>query len=145
MKWKLKVNIGKTKVVVFGCRHVKKEKVNVEYDGQRLEVVDSFKYLGVIFNYNGKFQVAKRQIVVQGNKALFMVLNRISKLTLPIDIQLELFDKLVLPVITYGCEVWGHEKCSVIEGVHLKFCKYILGVKKLPQMLWCMVSWDGTL
>lgn len=61
---------------------------------------------------------------------MFAVLNRASALTLPIDIQLQLFSSLVEPILTYGCEVWGHEDHKIPEGLHLKFCKYILGVKR---------------
>ena len=32
------------------------------------------------------------------------------KLELPMDIQLDLFDKPILPIMTYGCEVWGYER-----------------------------------
>ena len=43
--------------------------------------------------------------------------------------KLELFDKLVLPILTYGCEVWGFHTAISIERVHLQFCKRLLGVK----------------
>ena len=43
---------------------------------------------------------------------------------------LELFDKSVVPILLYGCEVWGFENIDIIERIHLKFCKIILNVKK---------------
>ena len=49
---------------------------------------------------------------------------------MPIDIQLDLFDKTVLPVLLYGCEIWGYENTDMLEGLHLKFCKYVLGVNR---------------
>ncbi len=46
---------------------------------------------------------------------------------------LELFDKLVLPILNYSGEVWGFAKSNQIERVHLKFCKRLLGVKISTQ------------
>ena len=49
---------------------------------------------------------------------------------LPIDIQLELFNKLIKPILLYGCEIWGVGDLSKIEQVQLKFLNFILNVKK---------------
>ena len=43
---------------------------------------------------------------------------------------LELFDKLVRPVLMYCAEVWGFHEGPDIERVHIKFCKMILRVKQ---------------
>ena len=43
---------------------------------------------------------------------------------------LELFDKLVAPILNYGSEVWGFYKSTAIDTVHLRFCKRVLGVKQ---------------
>ena len=32
---------------------------------------------------------------------------------------LDLFDKLITPILNYGNEVWGFHKAPVIESVHL--------------------------
>ncbi len=37
---------------------------------------------------------------------------------------------MVLPVLTYDCEIWGYKVHKAIEVVHLTFLKHILGVKK---------------
>ena len=34
----------------------------------------------------------------------------------------------MLPVLTYGCEIWGSRKFDCLEKVLLKFCKGLLGV-----------------
>jgi hypothetical protein len=49
---------------------------------------------------------------------------------LPVDIQLELFDTMVLPVVMYGCEVWGFVKNNILESFCLQFLKILLGLKK---------------
>ena len=59
---------------------------------------------------------------------MFSPLRKCKQLQLPIDIQLQLFDVLVKPVVLYGCEVWAHEGTEVVEKLHLRFCKYILSL-----------------
>ena len=50
---------------------------------------------------------------------------------LNIKCQLKLFDKVVKPILLYGCEVLGMGNTSVIERrVHLKFRKLLLNLKK---------------
>lgn len=61
---------------------------------------------------------------------MFALLRKVRKLFLPIDIILKLFDSLVKPVILYGTEVWGSENSDIIEQIQLRFCKYLLSVKK---------------
>ena len=46
------------------------------------------------------------------------------------DIQLQLFHTPVTPVVMYGEEAWEIEDYTVIEQLHLKFCKYILSLNK---------------
>ena len=48
----LTLNIKKTKLMVFGTRHIldKFDNVNVMYNGDFIENVESFKYLGVTFD-----------------------------------------------------------------------------------------------
>ena len=46
---------------------------------------------------------------------------------------LELFHKLILPILTYGSEVSGFSKADNIERIHLQFCKHLLVVKIQTQ------------
>ncbi len=61
---------------------------------------------------------------------MFALLRHCRKLDLPIDICLELFDRMVVPILTYGCEVWGYEDLGLLERLHLKFCKILLKLSK---------------
>ncbi len=36
-------------------------------------------------------------------------------------------------IMTYGSEVWGFEKLSVLNMLHMKFLKYVLGVNMLTS------------
>ena len=71
--WNLKVNVDKTKVVIFRNGGKIKENEIWFYDNKQLDVVNEFKYLGLLFNYNGKFLKTQRHIAEQGRKAAFAI------------------------------------------------------------------------
>ena len=60
---------------------------------------------------------------------MFEVLKRGKVHNLSIQCQLDLFDKIIKPILLYGCEVWGFSKNEIIERVHLRFCKLLLNFK----------------
>ena len=91
----------------------------------------------MIFNFNNSFVKHKKHLFDQANKAMFVLLRINRELNLPLDIKLELFDSLVLPILTYGCEAWGFENTNLIEKIHLKYLKYSLSLKMTTPA--CMV------
>ena len=85
-----------------------------------------FNYLGVTFTKNGKIKLAKQKNIEKATKAMNEVIRRGKRHNLSIECLLDLFDKIVKPILLYGCEVWGFSDNYVIEKIHLKFCKLIL-------------------
>jgi hypothetical protein len=100
------------------------------FDNTKLEVCEDISYLGFTLNYNGSFIKAKNKLVQQTQRALYSVYRKVRNLCIPVDLQLKLFDSIVLPILTYSCEVWGFENCVEIEKVHLRLCKKILKVRQ---------------
>ena len=127
--WKLEVNLSKTKVVIFSKKKVK-EKPVFTYNCENIVVVDDFVYLGVTFTHNGSFAKHKSSLLEQGRKAMFSVLKKIKRLNIPVDIQLQMFECMVTPMLLYGSEVYGYEKSDIIESLFLQFFKIILCFKK---------------
>lgn len=133
---KLYINAKKSKVVVFSAGKIRKIPTFC-INGKQLEVVFNFIYLGIVFNYNGSFKPAIAHNVLKGHRAMFKLLSKAKDLDLSIETTLELFDKVVVPVVTYGAELWGFENLDTIELFHRKFLKLVLGVRKtIPN---CMV------
>lgn len=95
-----------------------------------MEIVNEYKYLGIYFNKSGSFYKSKIQIAEQANKALFALLRKIKTLALPFDLQIELFEKTIKPILLYGSEIWGYGNVNVLERIQLKFLKYIFKFKK---------------
>ena len=49
---------------------------------------------------------------------------------LPVSVLFKIFDCKILPILLYGCEMWGIAESTVIERIHLKFCRYSLRISK---------------
>ena len=133
-RWKLKVNLSKTKVMIFRkCGRLSKD-LGFRYKGMEIAIVHQFSYLGVVFTSGGSFSNAQATLAGQAQKAIFKLKGYLGHfITLTPKHVLELFDKLVSPVLNYSSEVWGFCKAKQIERVHLQFCKGLLGVKQSTQ------------
>jgi hypothetical protein len=88
--WGLKVNVDKTKIMIFFRGKVRKLPMFV-FNNKRVEIVFEYKNLGVLFNYNNRFSKAQKDRCTLANKAMFSLLKKCRQLNLPLDVQLELF------------------------------------------------------
>lgn len=127
MKWNVTVNTEKTKVMVFK-NGTRVEKVDFYYNNIRLDNVKNYTYLGVCLSSNGKFHQCQKYLAEQGSKALYALNTLFDCTSLNIKDKLKLFDSMILPILTYGSEIWGFHDSKDIERVHLKFLKQLLGV-----------------
>jgi hypothetical protein len=76
--WDLNVNEDKTKIVVLCSRKSRNPNLNFTYNGKQLTTVESFAYLGVLFNFNGKFVKAKKKLVDKARRAMFFVFKKLE-------------------------------------------------------------------
>ncbi len=133
-RWKLKVNTTKTKIMIFRKGGRIPANLHFHYNNLELEIVSTFSYLGIVFSPGGSFSKAQTTLSGQAQKAIFKLNKYLYKFTnLSPKHILDLFDKLVVPILNYGGEVWGFSQANQIERVHLKFCKRLLGVKLSTQ------------
>ena len=145
-RWKMEVNIDKTKVMKFsGNGH--KCKTNFFYREKMIENVLNYKYLGLVFNASGTWSNAMENLSVRGMKALFSLKRYICTGNIKVRLGLKLFDQMIKPILCYGSELWsacdlGKRKfrtedglakyldSTAVEKIHIKFCKFIIGVNK---------------
>jgi len=80
-------------------------------------------------------QMAIQRLAMSGKKAIFALRRRCAELRIfnP-TLQCQLFDALVKPVLSYGCEVWAdHMAREQLEVVHRAFLKSLLGVSTMTS------------
>ena len=92
--------------------------------------MDDYVYLGVTFYYNNTFTKAIERQILLARKALFSLDFKIKTLNLNVDMQIDLFKKLIVPILTYGCEIWGYNTLETVELFQRKFLKNTLKLHK---------------
>ena len=124
--------MNKTKICIFEKRK-KKRNVTWTINGHNIEIVDKFCYLGINMFYNGNMSHAIKYLTEQASKAVSNLFYIFQRLNFDISMKLQLFDRMVTPILTYCSEIWGVYNLQEIDRIHIKFCKSILGVKSQTQ------------
>ena len=80
-KWKLRVNVAKTKIMIFRKGGRLPENISVKYGDQELEIVNRFVYLGIVFTAGGSFSDTQSTLPCQALKAIFKLNKYLYKFT----------------------------------------------------------------
>ena len=145
-KWILDINVDKTKTVIFQ-RYGKQPMHTFKMGKFNIEQVKTYTYLGIQFNSSGCFTSVENELKAKAIKASFKLQTTLNSFTNQnYEIHLKLFDSLIRPIATYGCEVWYPTRYKKIfenadnslknidkipcELLHNAFCKRLLGVYK---------------
>jgi len=123
----LQINPTKTKIVKFrrGGRFAEADTVTLE--GNDIEFVSNFCYLGVHLHYSAISFT--RHIRQRRRKALIALANMKNLHRLSVETALKLFDLKISPIISYGLQViWSHlapanfTEIEKIKATYLKRC-----------------------
>ena len=118
--WHLRVNIDKTKCLIFSTTSIAYDKEkNFYFNGEILMFVSTYKYLGIEFQQNGRFTIAVKNRVAKAQAALFAIQRVCSSgpSEYP-SIQLlnTLFYAKIVPILTYGSSIWAPKSNNTILG-----------------------------
>ena len=136
-KWALKVNTDKTKVPVFSTGKITRFK-SFKFVENSIDVVDDYVYLGTTFNFNGKFHKARAKQVLQAKKSYYSMLTKVKKHNLDVDVFIDLVEKLVIPTLLYGSEIWGYGDLKHLQTFLNKIMRRFLRLHKSTPM--CMIN-----
>ena len=130
--WKLKVNIEKTKVIIFNKRGRLIKDENISYKGSLIESVKYYKYLGLLLDSNGKFNSTINDLAEKGLRASHSIYKLSIFNVISHDLLINTFDIMIKPILVFSSEMWGYmmKENSENEKVLLRFCKHILGVHR---------------
>ena len=109
--------------MIFGTRQ--DQRFNFNIGGHTIYICTGFKYLGVIFRRNSHFHQTKKHNNEQARKAMHVLFKRIHNLYITIDLQLYLFDHVILPVALYGWK-YGALKIAKLLKIYIMISLDIL-------------------
>ena len=144
--WGLNINISKTKTMIMARKVSSSKNYIFRIDGEILECVKCYKYLGVEIHSNGNFQKSMANLCSRGWKAIFKMQRALKNVNVTTATKFNLFDKLISPILCYNSEVWGStlhtgneydetkfwkkSENLPLEQLHIQFCKNALGVHR---------------
>ena len=73
--WKLKINVKKTKIMIFRKGGILPRNLTFYYYGQQLEIVNKFRYLGVVSTVGGSFSEAQNTLAGQPRMQFFSLIS----------------------------------------------------------------------
>jgi hypothetical protein len=151
----MEVNLAphKTCIVVFrGPRTQAPPGFNWVYDGQPVHVADEYTDLGTRHHATAGIKPALQALALSGTRAMHALISKCAEhhIVQP-AFKLRLFDILVEPVLSYGCQIWGPEACfkqldtpmeNAADKVHLEFLRHLAGAGKSTPMHMLLREYD---
>ena len=98
--------------------------------GRNVPVVDSYKYLGLTVTPDLELTDMVNDRVVKGMKTLNSMRSVIACVSIPIDIRIRAIRAILIPVLSYGGELWGmsEEKSAAPQRVLTEALKLVLRI-----------------
>ena len=136
-KWKLQVNLKKSKILIFGTQSQGRLFISSKwcFGDKQLDCVEEYTYLGLTFHFAGNFKIAMATLYNKALRVYHCLMNKLSNAeNIPIKTLLKLFSSLVVPVLLYGCEIWGVYLLGKISSLELFENKFFSIVNKLESL-----------
>ena len=136
----LSPNITNTKAIVMNNKNRKNNKIDFYLNGQKLDDVTEFAYLGIKINAAGSFKPTLPYLSLKAERAIFSLNSKYKLNKYSVKIALHIFQSCMQLVLTYGSEIWSpylnfdYDKWDIcsIETVQLRFMDTSL-VRIQPQ------------
>ena len=78
------------------------------YKNNALNMCKSYPYLGTIISHNEQFKFNINKLFKKASRAMYTLLGNENKFYAGnIEILIDLFNKMIIPICTYNYEVWG--------------------------------------
>lgn len=130
--WGLLINTQKTKIVIFEKRQSRRRAEEKWYlNNTHIEVVQEFKYLGVLLTYNLSFLKHSKEKSNEAKLALNIMWPKFfSNKNVDLTSKYKVFSATVNACMAYGVQVFGYTHFEAFETVHRNFFKRIF---RLPN------------
>ena len=135
-KWRLKINVEKTKVVHFRRTGEPRTDVNFLCGNETIGIVEQYRYLGLILTEFLDYSVMSKAVALSAGRALGLIIAKSRAYGgIPYNCFTKLYHVLVVLVISYGAAVWGTREFSHVNEIHNRACRFFLGLGKFAPVV----------
>ena len=125
----MRVNLSKTEIIVFRNGGPLQKNETWKINNKLIKVKSVYKYMGLLFTPKLSWYSARLKLCAQAKKIIFALKRfQYNFGILPHHEMFKLFDSMIVPILTYGSETWGHSYSEQIKKVQIDFCRYFLGI-----------------
>ena len=118
-RWNVIFNINKTEVMIFKKSGRLTAFTFFYYNNEELNLFGKFTYLDSVFSTAGSFSDSQNALSGQALNAMFQINKYLYNFTnISVRHKLDLFDKLISPILNYASQVWRLFQGSSTERVH---------------------------
>ena len=127
-KWKLNINVEKSKVMHFRPDKKKQSNVNFSFGDMPLQYCESYKYLRIYLDPHLKFNCCIKTLADSGGRALGSLLSKFKHLK---DVRYKAYTKMytsqISTILEYCSSIWAHTKASECDLVQNRAMQYFTG------------------
>ena len=138
-EWQVIVNSSKTKVMHFRNKRRPRPNTSFSIDGNNLEIIGTYKYLGLVLSENLDMCVTVENMAKAGTRALGQLIGKTrSNYDLGYNSFTTLFNSCVIPVLDYGVGAWHSIKADVhkkTDQIQQRAVRYYCGLPRSTPIL----------
>ena len=133
-RWRVNVNVDKTKIVQFGKQSQNKS-INVfKLSDTVIEIVTQYKYLGCILHENLDFTKTSVVLSDAAIRAFGAMQNKFyANSNMSLKVYRKLYESCICPIMDYCSGVWGYKPYNNCNATQNKVIRNFLGVNKFSS------------
>lgn len=132
-KWRMSLNISKTKIMHFRkkVRGKKRAERDFVFGREVIEYAEQYKYLGLTITEHLDWDKALGEVLRKANRALALLNSRAKACGgLHFKTYTMLYNQLVQPIIMCNACIWGHSESKGLASTQVSALRFVLGLGK---------------
>ncbi len=132
--------LSRSEVVDFACPYrvgieCKKE-CKIILNGEEMEEVNEFQYLGSVMCKHGGTEGETRERVLQGRKVVGSLSRMMNGRSVGMEVKRDLRNTVIVPTLTYSSETWSWSESqrSRVQAVEMSYLSSACGVSRMDGM-----------